>query len=401
MKQVSCDVLIIGGGVAGTAAAVAAARCNLNTILTEKKSYLGGTGYAGMFQYICGLYLNGETFPKDTLNEGIAGEITTLLSRVAPERKIKKIGQVYVLPYAPDNLQSALLLLCSAEKNLTVLRSSAATAVKTVQNEISTVFIDGLDGKQAISASMVIDCSGDGSVADMAGAPCELASPGEQQMAGYMVRLKGLKDADEMLSVKVPYHLAQAAEKGLLTSLLRFTTFSAGDAADEGYCKISLDSKDGPERDEKALRNSELMLAFLAGALPAFKDAVIAGTSLMVLDREGRRVCGEYTLTENDVLSARKFPDAVVKNAWPIELWDRSKGTEYKYLPRGDYYEIPFRCLTVKGISNLLAAGRCISVTRAALGSTRVMGTCMTLGEQAGKAAAYRIRNGKYPEGKF
>jgi hypothetical protein len=88
----------------------------------------------------------------------------------------------------------------------------------------------------------------------------------------------------------------------------------------------------------------------------------------------------------------------VTKNAWPVELWDRDKGTIYTYVPRGDYYEIPFRCLQVKGISNLLTAGRCISVTREALGSTRVMGSCISLGEQAGRAAAYWVRNGSYPE---
>ena len=125
------------------------------------------------------------------------------------------------------------------------------------------------------------------------------------------------------------------------------------------------------------------------------------GNSFRVLDREGRRIRGEYTLTKEDVLSAAKFPDGVVRNAWPIELWDRSKGTVYKYVPAGDYYEIPFRCLMVRDVPNLLTAGRCISVTREALGSTRVMGTCMALGEAAGKAAAYWVKNGKYPEGKF
>jgi hypothetical protein len=98
------------------------------------------------------------------------------------------------------------------------------------------------------------------------------------------------------------------------------------------------------------------------------------------------------------VLLARKFSDGIVKNAWPIELWYRLKGTVYKYVPRGDYYEIPLRCLMVRNIANLLTAGRCISVTHEALGSTRVMGACMALGDQAGKAAAYRVKNGKYPE---
>jgi hypothetical protein len=112
-------------------------------------------------------------------------------------------------------------------------------------------------------------------------------------------------------------------------------------------------------------------------------------------------VLGDYVLTKEDVLSARKFPDGGVKNAWPVELWDRAKGTVYRYVPRGEYYEIPFRCQTVKGVPNLLTAGRCISVTHEALGSTRVMGTCMALGEQAGKAAAYYVKHGNFPEGKF
>jgi hypothetical protein len=88
----------------------------------------------------------------------------------------------------------------------------------------------------------------------------------------------------------------------------------------------------------------------------------------------------------------------MAKNAWPIELWDREKGTVYRYVPPGDHYEIPFRCMTVKGFSNLLTAGRCISVTHEALGSTRVMGTCMALGDIAGQAAAGLVRTGKYPE---
>ena len=401
MKQVPCDVLVIGGGVAGTAAAVAAARCGLTTLLVEKKTYLGGTGYAGMFQYICGLYLNGEEYPEDTLNAGIAREITALLSDVSPQRKIKKIGQVYVLPYSPDDLQSLLLGLCRAEKKLRLLISAKATAAATAQNELKTVLIDSPEGKQQISASVVIDCSGDAAIAAMAGEYCEKPSSEERQMSGYIVRLTGLKDTDEMLPIKVPYHLSMAVEKGLLPPLLRFTSFSQGESADEGFCKLSLEGPDSPERDKEARKNAELMLAYLSGVQPAFKGAVISGSSLTVLDREGGRICGEYTLTEDDVLTAGKFPDGVVKNSWPIELWDRSKGTIYKYLPQGDYYEIPFRCLIVKGLSNLLAAGRCISASHAALGSARVMGACITLGEKAGLAAAYRIRNGQYPAGKF
>jgi hypothetical protein len=398
VKPTSCDVLVIGGGIAGTAAAVAAARSGVRTVLVEKEPYLGGTAYAGMFQYICGLYLNGATFPSETLNGGLAREITALLLRGSQEPPIRKIGQVYVHAYTAGDLQSVLISLCAAERNLSVRRTSVATAVETAAGTIDAVCLDGTGGRQPIHAAMVIDSSGDGVVAAMAGAQFTLASPEERQLAGYVVHLQGLKDLRESVSLEVPYHLALGVRQGKLPPLLRFTTFSRAALPAEGYCKMSLDGEDGRVREVQAKKDAAAMLAYLAGALPAFKDATIAGASLKVLDREGRRVCGAYTLGKEDVLAARKFADGVVRNAWPIELWDRTRGTIYNYVPRGDYYEIPFRCLMVPGFSNLLTAGRCISVTPAALGSTRVIGTCLTLGERAGQAAAWHVRNGHYPE---
>ncbi len=86
----SCDVLVIGAGVAGTAAAIAAARAGARTMLVEKERYLGGTGYAGMFQYICGLYLNDDTAPTETLNQGIVRELVALLRTEVSSENSKK-----------------------------------------------------------------------------------------------------------------------------------------------------------------------------------------------------------------------------------------------------------------------------------------------------------------------
>jgi hypothetical protein len=396
--NITCDVLVVGAGVAGASAAVAAARGGARTVLIEKECYLGGTGTAGMFQYICGLYLNGDTAPNETLNQGIARELVALLNRRSPQRTIKKIGRVYVLPYSSEDLQSALTSLCSAEKNISVLQNTAAVAVTKHPPGIESVTVKGPDGERAIFSKVVIDCSGNGEIAALAGAEFDLSSPEERQLAGFTLHITGLQGADDNLALKVPYHLAQAVNQGKFAPAVRFTTFSPGDAIGEGYCKMSIDAEEGPGREEQTRKEAVAVHAYLATVIPAFKGSSVAGTSLKVLEREGRRVMGEYTLTKDDVLSAKKFSDGIVKNAWPIELWDRVKGTVYKYVPRGDYYEIPFRCITVRNVSNLLTAGRCISVTREALGSTRVMGACMALGEQAGKAAAFRVRNGKYPD---
>jgi hypothetical protein len=366
-------------------------------VLVEQQGYLGGTGYAGLLQHICGLYLNGVEFPVDTLNDGLTREIVGLLCTISPEKTIQKIGQVYVLPYEANSLYEVLTSLAGAETALTVRKHTTVTGVEITNGIVKSATIESSGSVETIAASGFIDCTGNGDIAAMAGAEFELTTVADRQMAGFTIRISGLMHSDTTLSIKVPYYCAKAVEQGILPLSLKFTTFTSGDSPDCGSIKISLDGEDTPDRDRRALENAQVLLVYLGQVLPVFKDARITGTSLRVLDREGRRIMGDYMLTEHDVRAARKFPDAIARNAWPIEMWDRDRGTLYTYVPCGDWYEIPFRCITVKGISNILTAGRCISVSHAALGSTRVMGACMALGEQAGRAAAYRVRNGEYP----
>ncbi len=391
-----CETLVAGGGVAGVAAAVAAARAGSRTVLIERESRPGGTGTRGMLRTVCGLYLNGPEEPTETLNGGLAREIAGALRVRAPHRAVARIGKVFVLPYASEDLISVLEALCRKEAALTLLFECTGESVTREGAAITEIAVRHEGVSKRIRPRSVIDCTGNGNIAALAGAAFELAGPDEIQMAGYTVRLRGLSGRDEALALKVPYVLGEAAANGKLLPSTRFTTFSSGDEPDEGFLKFSTDGTGGAGREQRMRDEAERATAVLAGRLPAFRNAAIAETSRGVLDREGRRVVGEYILTEDDVLSARKFPDAAVKNSWPIELWDRTKGPVFKYLPEGDYYEIPFRCLAVKGFSNLLVAGRCISVSHEALGSTRVMGTCMALGDAAGRAAAGLVKNGKY-----
>jgi len=393
----TCDVMVIGAGVAGAAAAVAAARGGARTILVEKETYLGGTGYAGMFPSMCGLYLNSSEPPTETLNPGISREIVARLREIAASAGIVKMGQVYVQPFGREDLQSILTALCYAEKDIAMLRGNTLAEVAVEDGMIISATVNGARGNQTIEPKMLIDCSGSGEAAALAGAAFDLSPIAERQLAGFVVKVSGLTGVDG-LELKVPFHLAKAAAQGLVMPSAKFTTFSPGTSPGEGFCKISIDTDEAGPDENKVRLDAEAVIKHLATVEPAFKEARIVETSPKVLEREGRRVIGQYTLSEEDVLSARKFPDGVVRNAWPIELWNREKGTRYRYLPQGEYYEIPFRCQMVQGFPNLLTAGRCISVSHEALGSTRVMGTCIALGEQAGKAAAFRIQNGHYPE---
>jgi hypothetical protein len=344
------------------------------------------------------LYLNGGPFPEETLNPGIVREIVGNLHALSPHLVVKKMGMVYVLPYSREDLRHVFSSLCSRESLLSVYDVTTAVAVEKTGTRIGKVVVSHSGVLYTIIPEVVIDCSGSGAVAAMAGASFESAPYEEIQMAGYTIRLTGIKGNDETLAIKVPYYLNEAVRKNILPPAARFTTYSPGDIPDEGYCKMSLDSAEGDERERDAERNSTMVHQYLTDILPEFRDSAIVETSLRVMEREGKRISGEYILTENDVLSASKFDDGIVRNSWPIELWDKKKGTVYKYVKAGDYYEIPFRCIKVKDIPNLLCAGRCISVSHEALGSTRVMGTCMALGEQAGLAAAFMLKQGRYPE---
>ena len=198
-----------------------------------------------------------------------------------------------------------------------------------------------------------------------------------------------MKDVDNIPAVKVPYYLAKAVEQKKMPFYLKYTTFTAGDTKDEGYCRLNIPPAGIMEREKQAKKDALLVHTYLAKVLPVFNKSYIVEMSPEVVDREGPRLYGKYTLTANDVINARKFPDGIVKNAWPIELWDQQKGVTYKYLEPGENYEIPLRCLVTKDIKNLFCAGRCISVTHEALGSTRVMGACLALGEKAGYGAAH------------
>jgi hypothetical protein len=131
------------------------------------------------------------------------------------------------------------------------------------------------------------------------------------------------------------------------------------------------------------------LFQFFRERVPGFENARLAATGTQVGIRESRRIVGRYTLTADDVLHARQFPDAVARSAYPIDIHNPSgSGTTTHRPPPGSTYEIPYRCLVPINREQLLVAGRCISTTHEALASTRLTPTVMTLGQAAGTAAS-------------
>jgi hypothetical protein len=383
----TCDVLVVGAGVAGIAAALSASREGADTVMIEKNSFPGGMAITGMHRVICGLYLNGTDTPDAPLNNGIAAEICTGLKRLAPDQSVEQMGKVYVLPYSREDLTTIIRSLSEGAPSLGAWYDTRAISAKTSHNTITAVTVRNRDKVSEISPGAVIDCSGHGTIIQLSGAGYELSPPHQQQLAGFTFRVKGLQHANEMSGILVPYYLRLAAMENKMPPYVQFTTFRQRKGVDEGTCRLNVPPA-LKNRDAKARDLAHQVHAYLRQVLPSFRDTFIAEMASEVAEREGVRVSGEYTLSKDDVLNAKKFPDGVVKGTWPIELWDQEKGPRYQYLDPGAYYEIPLRCLKAKDIANCFCAGRCISASQQALGSTRVMGTCISLGEAAGRAAA-------------
>ena len=390
-KKQKCDVAVIGAGVAGVCAAVASSRNGLKTVIIEKHDFPGGVAVSAMNRSICGLYnnyINEKGVIGNLLNKGLLEEICEFLLKVSSIKKAVKIGRVYVLPFSTKDIIDVFWHLINCEKNIVKCFNSTVVGAIQEKDAISEIMVENMDEKVGFIPKAVIDCSGNSIISKMIGITCQVAEPDQFQLSGYSAKVKGLVKVDDMLRVKVPYSASELVSKGDASEYLKYTTFSPGDSHCEGYIRINMPYSLDKDAINVAQNSINRLFSFLSEKLPEFKNACIERLGSEVCPREGARLCGEYTLTEEDVLNARKLPNGKVKGAWPIEMWIRNQGTKYSYIKDNDYYEIPSECLKSSKILNLFAAGRCISVSHEALGSTRVMGTCMSLGEAAGLLVA-------------
>jgi len=390
--NLACDILVAGGGVAGIPAAVAAARAGERVVLVEKEDFPGGAGVIALHRNLCGLYLNGPHEPKETLNPGLTREIVARFKSLSPANRPAQMGRVWGFPFKPAHLHSVYETLANAEPNLTVLYSATVTSVDCCGERITAVHVHKQGEPFTFHPAAVIDATGSGEVIRLSGAPFQLATKAERQLSGCTVHLDGIEGERELLGIKIAWRLSRlpAAETHTLPL---FAGFAEGVSAQDGLCKFSLPAiLDTMDDDALAARITHLH-ALLSAHIPELAHSRILAYSGR-MEREGIRLAGLWELDEASLLTARKFADGLVRSAWPIEFWDPSDAApHYAYPPDGDFAEIPRGCLRSNRIVNLFATGRCISASSRALAATRVMGTCMALGEAAGNEAASFVKS--------
>jgi FAD-dependent oxidoreductase family protein/FAD dependent oxidoreductase len=348
------DIVIVGSGAAGIAAAVCAARAGRKTLLLDKNDSAGGTGGFSGLTTLCGLYDDAGNF----LNNGFAREFAEAIAETAP----LQMGKVWVLPYRPEKFRATAEKFFADEPKLQT-RWNAQLANVVVEN-------DQIVSLNDFKVGAVIDCSGSAEVARKIGIKC-LATDENTQASAVIFPLKNV--AREMLTP------ATAAQVLLPLARAGFPPVNFQSNLEQNSVTAKFTGE--PEQVPK-------LVEFLRANVRGFENCSTPLKKFSVARRAGRMIVGEYVLTSADVLAGRKFPDAVAKCAWPVEQWNAGGKTRLRYLPPGGHYEIPARSLRAAKIKNLFMAGKTISADADAIASARVMGCCLAAGAAAGVLAA-------------
>ncbi len=423
------EVLVVGGGPAGIGAALGAARAGARVVLVERHGFLGGNATAALVMPLMSFHTQGQRtqqagvtslLPSDhgPGDSVIAGALRELLERLvrAGGAIAPSLETGYVVPFDPEIFKLIALELLDEAGIEFLFHASASGAL----NDATGVVFETKSGPVVIKAHTIVDCTGDGDVAARAGAPFEIGRDPDALVQPMTLMFRMVDFDRTAFAAYIKQHpdqwrgvhglwdlIKQARNAGELDlareDILFFATPHEREIAVNStrVTKVlGIDVWDLSYAEWESRRQMRQLAAFFKRYVPGFQQAYIAQSGVTIGVRETRRIVGEYQLTAEDLLRARKFEDVIARGAYPVDIHNpEGKGTTLKRLPPGEAYDIPLRALLPKGVEDLIVAGRCISGTHEAHSSYRVMPISMATGQAAGVCAALAMHLGESPRG--
>lgn len=431
MQTIQTQVAVVGGGIAGSLAAVAAARTGCRTLLIEEAGYLGGSLTA------CG------TGPMMTFHAGneqvVRGLGEELVSRL--KKKGLSVGHIpdstgytySVTPFDAEGMKRELELMVQ-EAGADLVYHASAINVQQSDGLLKSVIFSGCGQKFAVEAQVFIDATGDADLVYLAGVPYAegRASDGKDQpmtmnfridglntdtlrrlmktdrcLFPLLVDQPGLEEKAPRLAVSGMYDLMRAAMREKKITFDRDVVL-VFEANTPGEAIVNMTRVNGEKAtDPFSLSRAEIegrrqvweLFSFLKNNVPGFEDIRLLYSGPSIGVRSSRRMRGCYTLTAQDVLRGTKFEDGIASYGYPVDVHSSDEGgdTTSTFLRWGDYYHIPYRCLINDSVPNLMAAGRNISASFEAQASCRTSPACCALGHAAGCAAALAVQQKTLP----
>jgi len=410
------DVVVCGAGPAGLGAAIAAGRGGARTLLVEQLYHVGGMATSTPVNTWC-----------DTQGGPILDELEARVDALGKARRLFQ-PNAHIYPKGRVSLGGetvkAVALRMVREAGVDVLFGTTAAGAVVEGGAVRGVVFANKGGLSLARARVVVDCTADGDVAAQAGARFERGDPDDGRImhVNFMFQLRGIdgeafqrdKPSDEDLVARIQDALAAGelhAPRGVFRPCAEAFPFHLPEGK---LCLNSWEIEKVDPSDPQAVSDTLVecqlialeVVEFCRRHLPGHERCEIARFWDVLGTRESRRLVGRATVTRDDLLAGRKFPDGIAQACFFIDFHDSPPGRTIPYdiefkrrntPPPGDWYEIPYGCLLPEGVGGLLVAGRCISADRSALASLRVMPTCMFLGQAAGTAAALAVDAGIPP----
>lgn len=400
------DVVVVGSGSAGSTAAIAAARAGASTLLVEKLPFLGGVSTAVLDTFY-GFYTPGSASRK--VVGGIADDVVTGLGALGPVvERPNSFGAGTGVTYHPEHLKVVWERLVD-EAGARILLHAFVQDVDVRDGRVEAIVVATKAGLQRIAGRIFVDASGDADLCHFAGFGYELAGalePAQTLTTTFRVANVDLERRRALPKAELNARMADAAtsaaydlprregsdhitpvEHMTATVMTRLDSYRQ-----DGDRVANATDPDFLTAAEIAGRRQALeYVRFLVDRVPGYEVGRLATFGTQIGVRETRRVYGDYRLTRDDVLSARRFDDVIGLCGAPIEDHQRGADTRWVYLPDGQVVDIPYRSLLVRDAANVLVAGRCFSATHHAHASVRSMAQCMAMGQAAGTAAALAV----------
>lgn len=395
----SWDVIVVGGGPAGCTAAIAAAREGAKTLLIEAMGQLGGMGTSGMVP-AWSPFSDGEKI----IYRGLAEKIFKESKKGVPHENGDKLDWVSI---NPEYLMSVYDRMVT-EAGVKVLFFSRLAAVEmTSDDTVDAVIVSNKSGLVAFKGKVYIDATGDGDLAAWAGAPFKRGydDQGAVQMSSLCFSFANIDSYDYIngptlyvwKDESTPLYQAVRSGKYPLVDTHFCNNLIGPDVIQCNAGHIRVDTTDPWAISDAMIlgrQKARQYLEAMKDVRPStFSNAFIVKTASLLGVRDSRRIEGDYIFTVEDWRQRKSFEDEIGRNCYYIDVHSgKHKPEHYK---KGESHGIPYRCLTPKGIKNLLTAGRCISTDAEAFGSTRIMPCCLVTGEAAGMAAVHAIKQTK------
>ena len=399
------DIIIVGGGLTGCAAALAASRNGCKVLIIEQSGALGGAANTCLINPFMPNSTrvaneNGET-EKMELSRGIFAEICG---------RLKNMGAMNGISFHEEYLK-LILDDMTEEAGIDVLFHSTLCDVNVENEQLKSVTVITKSGKISFEAEQFIDCTGDADLAVMSGCPYHLGREKDNlcQPMTLCFRVANV-DEEEFFTPECKEERqaiyrrwkAEGKTSNPRENILLFRTMIDGVIhfnTTRVVKRNPVDPFDVSWAEREARRQMYDVFRMLKEELHAFRNAELLSSASWIGSRESRMIDGEHILTGKELVDCTRFDDAIAAGNYDIDIHNpEGSGTSHYYFPDGQYYTIPYRSLIPKKINNLLVAGRCISSDHEAQASYRIMPIVCCLGEAAGVGASVAINDGCTPK---